>query len=129
MVVPGRRSRPNQRVSPPPSTSEKTEDASVFSQARTTPSGPSDISPAVPVLAADNNNRETIYKLLAFTFAMICGPLAAYFLSVKTFFAGNSTLAGALAALTANVVLVAYVVVAWQEDKEDQAKKKEKKGQ
>jgi hypothetical protein len=42
---------------------------------------------------------------------------------------GNSTLAGALAALTANVVLVAYVVVAWQEDKEDQAKRKEKKGQ
>ena len=49
MVVPGRRSRPNQRVSPPPSTSEKTEDASVLSQGRTTPSGPSDISPAVPV--------------------------------------------------------------------------------
>ncbi|KUL88324.1 hypothetical protein ZTR_04924 [Talaromyces verruculosus] len=121
MVVPGRRSRPNQRVSPPPSASEKTEDASVLSQGRTTPSGPSDISPAVPV--------ETIYKLLAFTFAMICGPLAAYFLSVKTFFAGNSTLAGALAALIANVVLVAYVVVAWQEDKEDQAKKREKKGQ
>jgi hypothetical protein len=44
-------------------------------------------------------------------------------------FTGNSTLAGALAALTANVVLVAYVVVAWQEDKEDQEKKKEKKGQ
>jgi hypothetical protein len=107
MVVPGRHSRPNQRVSPPPS-SEKPDDAS-------------DTSPAVPV--------ETIYKLLAFTFAMICGPLAAYFLSIKTFFSGNSTLAGALAALTANVVLVAYVVVAWQEDKEDQAKRKEKKGQ
>ncbi|RAO72239.1 uncharacterized protein BHQ10_008251 [Talaromyces amestolkiae] len=117
MVVPGRRSQPNHRVSPPPPP-EKSDNASVLSQGSTTPS---DISPAVPV--------ETIYKLLAFTFAMICGPLAAYFLSVKTFFSGNATLAGALAALTANVVLIAYVVVAWQEDKEDQAKRREKKGQ
>lgn len=46
-----------------------------------------------------------------------------------THFKGNATLAGALAALTANVVLIAYVVVAWQEDKEDQAKRREKKGQ
>ncbi|EEA19054.1 vacuolar ATPase assembly integral membrane protein vma21 [Talaromyces marneffei ATCC 18224] len=123
MVVPGRRSRPNQRVSPPPSSApEKTDDVSVLSQGATAaPSEPSDISPAVPV--------ETIYKLLAFTFAMICGPLGAYFLSIKTFFSGNSTLAGGLAALTANVVLIAYVIVAWQEDKEDQAKRKEKKGQ
>ncbi|EED12335.1 conserved hypothetical protein [Talaromyces stipitatus ATCC 10500] len=121
MVLPGRRSRPNQRVSPPPSSSEKPDTSSVLAQGSTNIPGASDTSPAVPA--------ETIYKLLAFTFAMICGPLGAYFLSIKTFFSGNSTLAGALAALTANVVLVAYVIVAWQEDKEDQAKQKEKKGQ
>jgi vacuolar ATPase assembly integral membrane protein VMA21 len=34
---------------------------------------------------------------------------------------GNSTYAGALAAVMANVVLVAYVVVAMQEDQSEQS--------
>ena len=44
-------------------------------------------------------------------------------------FRGNSTLAGATAAVMANVVLVAYVVVAMREDQSDQlaAQKKESK--
>jgi hypothetical protein len=47
-------------------------------------------SPVERKRQTNNNHRETIYKLLAFTFAMICGPLAAYFLSIKTFFSGMS---------------------------------------
>jgi len=43
---------------------------------------------------------------------------------------GNSTFAGATAAVMANVVLVAYVVVAMREDQSDaiEAAEKEKKG-
>ncbi|KAL8746597.1 MAG: hypothetical protein Q9190_001405 [Brigantiaea leucoxantha] len=82
----------------------------------------SDITPAVPI--------SVILKLLAFTAAMVAGPIGSYFLTVNTIFRGNATLAGATAALVANVVLVVYVIVAMREDQterraiEEAAKKK-----
>jgi len=84
--------------------------------------GPSDIRPAV--------STSVIAKLLFFTIALVTVPLGSYFLSVKTIFNGNSTYAGALAAVMANVVLMGYLVVAIQEDQSDQiedAKKRDKK--
>ena len=77
-----------------------------------------------------------IYKLLGFTLAMVAGPIGTYFLTLNTLFRGgilcpsnypfpakrdigNSTWAGATAALVANVVLIAYVVVAMNEDEGD----------
>ncbi|KAJ5463462.1 hypothetical protein N7475_008406 [Penicillium sp. IBT 31633x] len=71
----------------------------------------SDVTPAVPA--------DVIYKLLGFTAAMVAGPIGMYFLTVNTIFSGSSTLAGITAAITANVVLFAYIYVAWKEDQED----------
>ena len=89
-----------------------------------------------------------IYKLLGFTLAMIAGPIGTYFLTLHTIFhgslksiiyvfqqlslsTGNSTWAGATAALTANVVLIAYVIVAMNEDESEktEAAQMARKGQ
>lgn len=70
---------------------------------------------------------------------MVVGPIGTYFLTLNLVFkgavarlkayhvitqvlkrtTGNSTFAGATAAIMANVVLVAYVVVAMREDQSD----------
>ncbi|KAM3419874.1 Vacuolar ATPase assembly integral membrane protein VMA21 [Cercospora zeina] len=71
----------------------------------------SNISPAVP--------SSVIYKLLGFTIAMFTFPIGTYFLSVNLFFGGNSTYAGGLAAVMANVVLISYVIVAFNDDKSE----------
>ncbi|KAK3178763.1 vacuolar ATPase assembly integral membrane protein vma21 [Lepraria neglecta] len=83
----------------------------------------SNITPAVPAAV--------IYKLLGFTLAMIAGPIGTYFLTLNTIFRGNSTWAGATAAIMANVVLIAYVIVAMKEDESDKlaAEEKARKGQ
>ncbi|KAI1439693.1 VMA21-like domain-containing protein [Annulohypoxylon stygium] len=78
----------------------------------------SSTAPAVPT--------DVIVKLLAFTLAMVVLPIGSYFLTVNTVFGGNSTYAGGLAAIMANVVLVGYVVVAMNEDQTDQAEAKKK---
>ncbi|KAL8308685.1 hypothetical protein RB593_006822 [Gaeumannomyces tritici] len=90
----------------------------------------SDTTPAVPF--------DVIVKLLAFTFAMIVVPIGSYFATVNNVFSGgffsicppgsgNSTYAGALAAIMANVVLIAYVVVAMNEDQSEQLEREAKK--
>ncbi|KAH7257373.1 hypothetical protein BKA59DRAFT_508268 [Fusarium tricinctum] len=75
-------------------------------------------APAVPA--------HVIYKLLAFTFAMIVVPIGSYFVTVNTIFS-NSSLAGGLAAVVANVVLVGYIIVAMREDQSDTLKPESKK--
>ncbi|KAL5594475.1 hypothetical protein BROUX41_001407 [Berkeleyomyces rouxiae] len=80
----------------------------------------SDTAPAVP--------KQVIMKLLGFTLAMIVCPIGSYFLTVDAVFKGNSSYAGGLAAIIANFVLIAYVVVAMREDQSEQyADKKEGK--
>ncbi|USP76973.1 hypothetical protein yc1106_04247 [Curvularia clavata] len=81
-------------------------------------SGPSDISPAVPT--------SVIWKLMSFTFAMITLPIGTYFFTVNFVFQGNATYAGGLAALMANVVLIAYVIMAFKDDQEEQRQEAEK---
>lgn len=90
-----------------------------------------------------------VAKLLLFTLAMVAAPLATYYISVTRVFVGtcgrsistrprrppanidilllllgNATAAGALAAVAANVVLIAYVVVAMTEDDTDEKDRK-----
>lgn len=94
-----------------------------------------------------DNCRDVIYKLLAFTAAMVIGPIGMYFLTVESIFkgkprdyldllntdlVGSATYAGITAAVTANVVLFAYIFVAWRDDQGERAaddKRKEKKAQ
>ncbi|KAK4105802.1 hypothetical protein N658DRAFT_492296 [Parathielavia hyrcaniae] len=59
-------------------------------------------------------------KLLAFTLGMIVVPIGSYFVTVDTVFKGNSTYAGALAAIMANAVLIGYIFVAMAEDQSEQ---------
>ncbi|EEU48390.1 uncharacterized protein NECHADRAFT_74492 [Fusarium vanettenii 77-13-4] len=75
----------------------------------------SNIAPAVP--------NDVIYKLLAFTIGMIVLPIGSYFVTVNTIFRGNSSFAGGFAAVMANVVLVAYIIVAMKEENTEQPSK------
>ncbi|ERF68579.1 Vacuolar ATPase assembly integral membrane protein VMA21 [Endocarpon pusillum Z07020] len=86
-------------------------------------SAKSDIAPAVPALV--------VYKLLGFTLGMVVVPIGTYFATVDLFFRGNATYAGGLAAFMANVVLIAYVIVAMKEDQSEkmEAEQKAKKAQ
>ena len=81
---------------------------------------------------------------------MIAGPIGTYFLTLNTVFKGwlqsfwtggeftyshniigNSTWAGATAAFMANMVLIAYVIVAMREDESEKiaAEEKARKGE
>ncbi|KAF1999503.1 vacuolar ATPase assembly integral membrane protein VMA21 [Amniculicola lignicola CBS 123094] len=79
----------------------------------------SELAPAVP--------SAVIWKLLSFTFAMITLPIGTYFFTVNLVFGGNSTFAGGTAAAMANVVLIAYVIVAMKEDQSDRLEEEEKR--
>jgi hypothetical protein len=58
---------------------------------------------------------------------MFAAPISMYFLTVNSIFKGNSSYAGGFAALTANVVLAGYIVVAVMEDQGEQDDEKKDK--
>ncbi|KAI4613268.1 vacuolar ATPase assembly integral membrane protein vma21 [Alternaria ethzedia] len=57
---------------------------------------------------------------------MITLPIGTYFFTVNFVFKGNATWAGGLAALMANVVLIAYVIMAFKDDQEEMREEAEK---
>lgn len=66
--------------------------------------------------------RPDLQCVLLFFFSVVV-------LTQSIYYPGNSTFAGATAAVTANVVLFAYIYVAWREDQGEQQARREKKGQ
>ncbi|KAF9999617.1 vacuolar ATPase assembly integral membrane protein vma21 [Entomortierella chlamydospora] len=79
-------------------------------------SSSSSSSPAVPSTRSPNVATSTLAKLAFFTMAMICLPIGTYFITLDHYFDGNATYAGISAAVMANLVLFAYVIVAVLED-------------
>ncbi|KAK9323959.1 hypothetical protein V1517DRAFT_318886 [Lipomyces orientalis] len=65
-------------------------------------------SPSVP--------PKVVRALAIFTIAMVTAPLSSFYLSVNFIFDGNRQWAGLVAALVANVVVIGYVMFAWNED-------------
>ncbi|CCG80745.1 Vacuolar ATPase assembly integral membrane protein VMA21 [Taphrina deformans PYCC 5710] len=64
-----------------------------------------------------------IAKLLFFSAAMVVLPLSAYYLSLEYLFSGyKTTYAAITAAVTANLVVAGYVVVAFLEDDSEPVK-------
>merc|ERR1711939_377100 len=101
--------------------SEKT-----LSEAQGGPSATDQVSDTTPAVPA-----HVIYKLLGFTAAMVCVPIGSYFLTLNLFFRGKAVWAGACAAIMANVVLIAYIIVAMKEDQSEkiEAEQNRKKAQ
>jgi len=63
--------------------------------------------------------KDVLYKLIFFTVLMFSLPFITYFYTIDRYFKGNTTYAALAAAFTANLIVVAYVIVAIVEDKDD----------
>lgn len=67
-------------------------------------------------------NSQVLRKLIIFTALMILGPLVAFFTSQALF--ESSLVSGGIAAVVANVVLIGYVYVAFNENIDGDSKEK-----
>ncbi|KAG8722488.1 hypothetical protein FRC08_001544 [Ceratobasidium sp. 394] len=67
-------------------------------------------------LAENAADGAVLFKLTSFSVALAVVPLSSYFLSMKYLWGGNSTYAAITAILSANVVLVLYILLSISED-------------
>ncbi|KAI0921314.1 hypothetical protein AcW1_004669 [Taiwanofungus camphoratus] len=58
-----------------------------------------------------------LIKLLIFSIALAVAPISTYFLSKDYLWDGNTTLAAITAIISANIVLVSYIVMAVLEER------------
>lgn len=83
-----------------------------------------------PAKIAENAaDSAVLFKLSGFSMALAIVPLSSYFISMNYVWGGNSTYAAITAIVSANVVLVLYILLSISEDRGAQsgAPKKESK--
>ncbi|KAJ1998675.1 hypothetical protein H4R26_005371 [Coemansia thaxteri] len=76
----------------------------------------------VPLAGASNIPGHVIQKLFLFSALLLVVPILAYYVSLKHVFVGSAASSAIVAVIVANLVLAAYVYVAWIEDASDQAR-------
>ncbi|KAH7343722.1 hypothetical protein B0J17DRAFT_713884 [Rhizoctonia solani] len=74
---------------------------------------------AIPAkVVEDAVDSAVLFKLSGFSIALAVVPLSSYFLSLNYVWGGNSTYAALTAVVSANVVLIAYILLSISEDRE-----------
>ncbi|KAI8927299.1 hypothetical protein BC831DRAFT_390157, partial [Entophlyctis helioformis] len=61
-------------------------------------------------------DRAAVFNVIFFSALVITVPLIVFYLCLNLWFNGNPTYAGILAALSANVVAIVFVIVAFAEE-------------
>ncbi|KAG8763036.1 hypothetical protein FRC11_006326 [Ceratobasidium sp. 423] len=73
---------------------------------------------AIPAkVVEDAADSAVLFKLSGFSIALAVVPLSSYFLSKNYLWGGNSTYAALTAIISANVVLVAYILLSIADDR------------
>eukprot|EP01039_Chlorochromonas_danica_P008972 gene8971-9904_t len=70
-------------------------------------------------------NRAVTHKLMLYTAVMFSFPICTFYFSFYVLFKGDHSMlgwSGILAVVAANIVIAAYVVMAWREDQEESQK-------
>ncbi|TPX51393.1 hypothetical protein SeMB42_g00482 [Synchytrium endobioticum] len=75
-----------------------------------------DVSPSNGKSSTATIPTSVVVKLLGFSIAIFVFPIATYFYTLNRVFQGNLTYAAISAVVMVNVILVAFVVVAFTED-------------
>ncbi|KZW03713.1 hypothetical protein EXIGLDRAFT_715785 [Exidia glandulosa HHB12029] len=87
----------------------------------------SKVAPAQIVKQAEDGSGNVLAKLLGFSLALAVAPIGSYYLSLTYLWNGNATWAAITAVVAANLVFVAFIYVALQDDRRERAEREAKK--